>query len=276
MIQNALQKTGITSPSLSELYTDIELTEEEKNEAIEKALFELRYQKQAERNARAYREKITAPVPVIRYTSDQLKQALRNQPEFDIDGDNERVVDLLCHYFSEDPRFEEQKDVDGKPYSLKKGILLFGAVGVGKTQLLEIFRNNQKQSYQVVTCHDVEGTYAKNGPDFHPQTGAPGLRKYFGLVSLQTMNQYGHDTLGFFFDDLGQEVTHTKFFGTERNVMEEVLIQRYKNGLFTSTHVTTNLNREMLKETYGIRVADRIREMFNFIAFPPNAKSRRK
>lgn len=276
MIQNQVQKIAIASQPLSELYTDIELSEEEKNEAIEKALFELRYQKNAERNARAHREKIMAPVAVVRYTSDQLKQALHAEPAFDIDQDNEQVVNLLCQYFAEDPEFQSHKDVDGRPYSLEKGILLFGAVGVGKTQLLEIFRNNQKQSYQVVTCHDVEGTYAKNGPDYHPQTGAQGLRKYFGMVSLQTNNQYGHNTLGFFFDDLGQEITNTKYFGTERNVMEEVLIQRYKNGLFTSTHITTNLNREMIKETYGIRVADRIREMFNFIAFPPNAKSRRK
>jgi DNA replication protein DnaC len=58
--------------------------------------------------------------------------------------------------------------------------------------------------------------------------------------------------------------------------MHEVLTQRYKNGLFTSTHVTTNLSAEQIKELYGVRVADRMREMFNLISFPENAKSRRK
>lgn len=233
-------------------------------------MFEARYAKQAAINAKEYFAKVTKPVEQIRYTADQLYQYLERTEGFVIDDHNRAIVKLLCLYFSEDPEFEK----DGR--KLSKGILLFGGVGVGKTHLLTLFRNNQKQSYQVVTCQDVEGLYAKNGPDTHPQTGAPGLRKFFGFVPLQGTNMYGQEGLGYLFDDLGQEITNTKYFGTERNVMHEVLTQRYKNNLHTATHLTTNLSGEQIKNLYGERVADRMVEMFNIISFNENAPSRRK
>jgi DNA replication protein DnaC len=269
-IQEQLQKIGAKQPPLSELYKEIELTEEEKNEAIEKALFDLRYSKYAEQKSREYYKQVTAPQEVKRYTAQQLFVFLEQDMNFTIDADNRKIVELICLYFTNDPEFEKLG------FSLEKGIMLYGGVGVGKTHLLNLFRNNQKYSYQVVSCQDVEGIYAKNGPDANQQTGEQGLRRYFGLVSLQATNQYGQNTLGFMFDDLGQEIQNTKYYGTERNVMQEVLSQRYKNKLFTSTHVTTNLTAEEIKTAYGARVSDRMREMFNIIEFPTNAKSRRK
>src|SRR5690606_3294245 len=257
-------------PKLSELYRDIELTEEEKSEDIERALFEARYTKFAQRNAEEYRMKIMKPVEVKKYTSAQLLSFLDMTVGFVRDDDNSEIVQILCEYFGEDPAFEK------RGYNHNKGLLLFGGVGVGKTHLLSMFRNNQKCSYQVVACQDVEGAYARSGDDRNEKTGEVGLKKYYGLVSLSGANQYGQTSMGFMFDDLGQENIATKFYGTERNVMMEVLSHRYKNGLFTSTHLTTNLSAEQIKETYGIRVADRMREMFNLISFPMNAKSRRK
>ena len=269
-MQKEIQELGISPLPLSELYKYVELTEEEKNEAIEKALFEARYAKHAQIESEKYWQKLTQPVEVKKYSADQLYQFLDDDPNFTIDNDNENIVRLLCQYVSEDPAFETAG------YSHKKGILLFGGVGVGKTFLLEFFQNNQKQSYQLVTCQDVEATYAKAGVDGDAKTGSKGISKYFGLHSLSVANKFGQKTLGFFFDDLGQEVTNTKYFGTERNVMQEVLTMRYRNGLFTSTHLTTNLSGDQIKDVYGVRVADRMREMFNIIAFPSSAKSRRR
>lgn len=39
--------------------------------------------------------------------------------------------------------------------------------------------------------------------------------------------------------------------------------------------MTTNLNAEELERLYGDRVRSRLREMFNLISFPPEAKDRR-
>lgn len=270
MILKEIQQLQIQPQPLSELYSDVELTEDEKSEAIEKALFEARYTKYAQQQREAYNKKIITPVEIKSFTSAQLFSFLEQTPGFDIDKDNEAIIKLLCDYFSEDPSFEE------RGYSLSKGLLLFGGVGVGKTNLLSMFRNNQKESYLVVACQDVEGSYARNGDDQNEKTGEAGLKKYFVNTPLNSQNQYGKVQIGYLFDDLGQENINTKFFGTERNVMVEVLSQRYKNRLFTTTHITTNLSADEIKEKYGIRVADRMREMFNLISFPSTAKSRRK
>ena len=256
----------------SDLYSEIELTQEE----VEWALAEARSKKSAAIKLEEYRKELTKEIKPVRYTYGQLLKYIYDLDDFVVDEDNAEVVDLLCRYFSEDKSFENFFDPNGRKYSLSKGILLFGSVGVGKTRLMELFRNNQKASYIPIACQDVEACYAKNGPDRNETTGEWGLSRYFGLVTLTSRNQYGQEYLGFMFDDLGQENASTKYFGTERNVMQEVLSQRYKNNLHENTHLTTNLSGDQITATYGIRVADRMREMFNLIVFPKTAKSRRK
>lgn len=276
MLNEQIQNLGIQQPKLSDLYTDIELTDEEKAIAIEKALFEARYEKYAAIQREEYWKKVNAPIQVKRYTSDELYKHLEELDGFDIDENNKSILKLLCQYFADDKQFESQSDALDRKMSLNKGIMLFGGVGVGKTRLMTMFANNQKQSYQVVACQDVEISYASNGDDKHPDTGAPGLSRFYRLLPLNAKNRYGQQDLGIMFDDLGQENKLTKYYGTERNVMEEVLSQRYRHGLFETTHITTNLSRDQIEQLYGARVLDRVKEMFNVISFPKGAPSRRK
>jgi len=42
------------------------------------------------------------------------------------------------------------------------------------------------------------------------------------------------------------------------------------------THLTTNLNRSEIEKQYGLRVRNRLREMFNLIGFPADAVDKRK
>jgi len=59
--------------------------------------------------------------------------------------------------------------------------------------------------------------------------------------------------------------------------MIEVILNRYDKHIeFFMTHMTSNLSPGEVKDRYGIRVFDRMREMFNIIDFPLDAKSRRK
>jgi DNA replication protein DnaC len=75
---------------------------------------------------------------------------------------------------------------------------------------------------------------------------------------------------------LGTEA-NAKHYGHEKNVMAEIILNRYDNNLpYHCTHITTNLTADEIKAQYGTRVTDRIREMFNIIKFPVGAKSRRK
>ncbi|WP_194777919.1 P-loop NTPase family protein [Pararhodonellum marinum] len=75
------------------------------------------------------------------------------------------------------------------------------------------------------------------------------------------------------FDDLGVEVSQ-KYFGTEYNVMAEILLTRYE--LFINqrmiTHITTHLTGDEIEKRYGDRIRSRMREMMNPICFLPGDK----
>ncbi|WP_207536164.1 hypothetical protein [Desertivirga arenae] len=81
----------------------------------------------------------------------------------------------------------------------------------------------------------------------------------------------------FCFDDLGSE-PNMKYFGNEVNVMAEIMLSRYDLLIHQRipTHVTTNLSATELEQAYGNRIRSRFREMFNLIAWNPEAKDKRK
>ncbi|MEP0367344.1 MAG: hypothetical protein ABJN36_17610 [Cyclobacteriaceae bacterium] len=79
------------------------------------------------------------------------------------------------------------------------------------------------------------------------------------------------------FDDLGAE-TIMKHYGTDCNVMAEILLSRY--DLFVShamlTHITTNLSASEITELYGNRVRSRLRETINLFSFRQESHDKRK
>lgn len=79
-------------------------------------------------------------------------------------------------------------------------------------------------------------------------------------------------------DDLGQEHATIKDWGNERNPFEELISARYES--LGQTIISTNLvvvdGRDQIEERYGLRVADRLREMCNTINYDPKQPSYRK
>jgi DNA replication protein DnaC len=242
-------------------YEHIDLTDEEKDAALRLAREAKHYHQQRVR----YQEELNRPRPLANYTAEEYYKAFTNI--FPIDEEQEKeyskIVKVLCAYFSNDPRF---KTVQSK---LDKGILLFGGVGVGKTTLLQAFRQNMAFSYRIISCRDIEAEFSEGGEAV--------IRKYsFNFKVPVNSNPYGHQEIGYCFDDLGTETSVSKHYGKAKNVMSEILLNRYDNGLDgRATHITTNLSEKEIEEVYGTRVIDRIRGSYNIIAFPENAKSRR-
>lgn len=201
----------------------------------------------------------------MKYTAEEYYKAFTNL--FPIDEENEKpymvIVKSLCAYFAGDKRFETAN------LKLGKGILLFGGVGVGKTTLLQAFRQNMSFSYRIVSCRDIESEFSQGGDSI--------VQKYsFNFKIPTNSNPYGHQEIGYCFDDLGTETSVSKHYGKAKNVMSEIILNRYDHGLDgPATHITTNLSEQEIEEVYGTRVIDRIRGSFNIIAFPENAKSRR-
>lgn len=127
---------------------------------------------------------------------------------------------------------------------------------------------NQINSFRMESCREVESKYAQFGEEYISACS-------FNIEISVNSDPFGHQMIGYCFDDLGTE-SNSKYFGKEKNVMAEIILNRYDNNLdYRTTHLTTNFTAEKIKEQYGTRVTDRIKQMFNIIQFDVNAKSRR-
>lgn len=248
-------------------YAHVELDEEELEEALRVAREAKHYRQVREEYSRKLREE----PQVLSFTAEELFErysATLNEdgkpfgqcmsPEF------EAIVKRICCYFANDARFEMYADM-----KLRKGLLLCGGKGIGKTTLLKFFRRNAVASFKVTSCRDVEADFSIDGDE--------ALREYSGNLKIaMNSDPFGHKQIGYCFDDLGTE-DQSKHYGRIKNVMETVILNRYDMGLpFKTTHITTNLDAQGLRDRYDGRAIDRMREMFNIIDFPATEKSRRK
>jgi DNA replication protein DnaC len=233
-------------------YDHILLTEDETAEALRQA----REQKHFLLKRLEYGQNLNKPREIPNATAEQVYD--RYKEVYLVDDANQDVVWSLCFYFTNDARFKGD---------LNKGLLLFGGVGIGKTTLMHFFKRNPRATYKVISCRDIESDFSSEGEK--------SVRQCSTNIAIPE-NEFLQKEIGFCFDDLGTEATG-KHYGKEKNVMAEILLNRYDNRLpFCFTHVTTNLSHEEVKDQYGIRAYDRFKEMFNIISFPTEAKSRRK
>jgi DNA replication protein DnaC len=181
-------------------------------------------------------------------------------PEFKIVQNDDEVLFRLYVYFTNN--IEEAKRLN---ISLRKGILLSGPVGCGKTTILQLIKTMTNQEYQYIikSCRDVSYEFMKDGFDV---VLSHGRNSYYRNLKPKT----------YCFDDLGTE-NNMKFYGNESNVMAEILLSRYDQFIAKGmmTHMTTNLTSSEIEDFYGTRVRSRLREMFNLISFDTNAMDKR-
>jgi energy-coupling factor transporter ATP-binding protein EcfA2 len=151
---------------------------------------------------------------------------------------------------------------------LKKGILLNGPVGCGKTSLMTLikaFLPKEKQ-YTMKSVREITFEFEKDGFQV--------IGRYSKLAFCKP--PFSLINRSFCFDDLGTEHP-IKYYGNVCNVLAEILLSRYdlfiQKGILT--HITTNLSASELESLYGSRVRSRLREMFNLVAFDRNSKDKR-
>ena len=229
-----------------------------------------REQKAANERLRAYGKVIFEDAPTFeKWTPEILLDTIEGVCDedgkpFEVDDNNRETINLLMQYFTRHPDFEK----DGR--SLKKGLVIYGGVGVGKTHIMRLLQHaNQYQLYRMVDCSDIAADFMKK------DGGEQSLEKYFGDVKCQHRDVYAREWIGYCFDDFGVE-SEGRYFGNSVNVMERIIEVRYRSKMPLTTHIITNLNAAQMKERYGQRTADRMREMFNVIAFPATCQSKRK
>lgn len=154
------------------------------------------------------------------------------------DFDNSLLIKSLCFYISEDPRFESELG-----FSLKKGIIIRGISGVGKTHLVKCISNNLLNHVEVYSMLDVAESIKLDG-EF--------ILKNEGMIYL---------------DDVGSEQPIINYYGTKINWFKEFIEIFYLKNTsgFRGLLLSTNCSFDQLEENYGFRVRSRMREMFNVI-----------
>jgi len=153
--------------------------------------------------------------------------------------------------------------------NLRKGIMLTGPIGCGKTSLIRLagYFFPRETQYQVKPTREISFEFEQDG---------------FSVINWYSKSSFFKSgnvptPRSFCFDDLGLEHT-PKYYGNECNVMAEILLARY--DLFVTkrmmTHITTNLSASELESIYGNRIRSRMREMFNLVAFDRESQDKRR
>ena len=126
--------------------------------------------------------------------------------------------------------------------SRKRGLLLCGTLGNGKTTMLRALRMLFGIRAVYMEAQAVYDNFKQN-QTFPPVTSSDML----------------------LLDDLGAEPQTYNDFGEVRYPLAEFLMQRYKNN--STTVIATNLTFEQIGERYGDRLKDRMKEMFAIITY---------
>jgi len=165
-------------------------------------------------------------------------------PGFVADEYNKHVLNLLYLYAIRSEEFEQAG------YSLDKGLLLYGNVGSGKTDLL---RSLQKALFLMRSPLAFAYVNMKQMGDNFGTSGYEAFHRYFRKHWM--------------FDELGQyELETVANYGNKVNIGESIILNRYEQFRYGHlSHFTTNLSKEEMEEHYDGRVWSRLQEMCNMI-----------
>ncbi|WP_143092729.1 hypothetical protein [Arsenicibacter rosenii] len=189
------------------------------------------------------------------------RMRLEEDKEFTLNQFSLYEYQQLASYFMQD------RATFGCKLDFRKGLLVFGAYGVGKSWMMRLFANNPRQSYRVVSARFIAEDFRLNGTIYQYQ---------HVFLNDSSGKFFGQREIGLCIDEAGAESERASY-GNRSNVIAELIQDRYENRQLrgTMTHIVTNHTRDELKNAYGPRVYDRLRQMFNVIEFDPDAPSRR-
>lgn len=175
--------------------------------------------------------------------------------EFEITAENKPYYEFIVCYALGYQNLEKYADI-APMASINKGLGVMGNTGSGKSLMMQVFKefckiDNMKYAVGGRICRftPVMLSARRIVNEFNSQ----------GYAALDTVTNY--DSL--IIDDLGAENQTAKYYGSEIQVIEYVIEERYSKGLMT--HFTSNMNMHQITEVYGERVRSRLFEKTNLI-----------
>lgn len=140
--------------------------------------------------------------------------------------------------------------------SWKPGLFLYGAPGNGKStmasaarQLIGMLYGNEYRN------EDKKGVYCVSALELAAVAKEDNQQRMQIFKTTELLH----------IDDVGTEPASVKVWGNEVSPLVDILYSRYDRLLYTV--ITSNLSDEDILPRYGVRIADRFREMFDFLSF---------
>ncbi|MGD1892718.1 MAG: ATPase [Cyclobacteriaceae bacterium] len=196
--------------------------------------------------------------------------AQQQVPRFAVNEINKPFIHKLLVYFSANTAMCQTLNIDPK-----RGLLLMGPVGCGKTTLLKLSAAFLAQPrFRIVTTRLISQQFMKDGASALLRYGSESYRvKHLGYGPVLQLDQ----PITYCLDDVGTE-SPVNHFGNPCNVVTEVVLERYDQFVARGlvTHLTTNLDAQAFTQRYHHRVRSRLRAMCNLIAFPSDAQDLRR
>jgi hypothetical protein len=178
------------------------------------------------------------------YMFQLMKWASRNVlgRELIVNENNKKFISALCFFMSNDERFETELG-----YSLKKGLLIRGISGLGKTHLVRCLEQNELNPILILSMIEITDEIRSEG-------------EYEIKMS---------DYKKVYLDDVGTEEATVNHFGSKisffKTFIESVYLRNQARNNFSHLIISTNNNFKEIEEKYGFRVRSRMKDMFNTI-----------
>ena len=151
---------------------------------------------------------------------------------------NKLLIKAVCYFMAGDERFETELN-----YTFRKGLLIMGTVGLGKTKIIKAVCKNEIRPISINSILDItERVKDKGDFDF----------AYYNQMIL--------------IDDIGSE-SIVNYYGNQVNWFKDFIEKYYlhHDENFSRLIITTNCGGDEIQAKYGIRVRDRMKEMLNTI-----------
>lgn len=176
------------------------------------------------------------------------------EPNFNITRENAAIYKFIISYALGNDDLEKFNVCANADKC--KSLGLIGNTGSGKSLAMQIFRE---------FCKIDDMKYAVGGK----------IKRFVPVIIsarriVNEFNSHGYDALdtisnydSLIIDDLGAENQNAKYYGSEVQVIEYIIEERYNSNLLT--HFTTNLDMTQIEDEYGERVRSRLFQSTNLI-----------
>ncbi len=234
--------------SLGRDFDDVQLTDDERNEALSKAnkiesarVFFKNMATENRKRQQAEKEELVSTWTAQHFFKEMRRKVNDSGQSFIHHGDYGLLVRAICYRLSSDPRYTKELG-----FSFQKGLLIRGTVGLGKSFVPSLVADNPVCPMQMLSLNAITESVR--------QTGAfSGIK--FGTYQI------------IYLDDLGTEETPVKYFGTEIHWFKTWYEHFYATAK-DHTHrlmISTNLSFQEIEDKYGFRIRDRMAECFDVL-----------